>query len=125
MIGANGAGKSTLLKSTACRAYTLRRSDAAITFAGEPIGGMPAYGVVAGHGGIALVPEGKGAVSFAHCREENLRIGTGSSARPGGMDAGPRLRIVSRARRAPQKLPKHGALRRATADGRARPPCTC
>src|SRR5690242_17615089 len=55
VIGANGAGKSTLLKSIA---GLLRARPDAIVFAGEPIGGMPAYAVASR--GIALVPEGRG-----------------------------------------------------------------
>ena len=69
VIGANGAGKSTLLKSIA--GLLPGRRDA-IAFAGEPIGGMPAY-AVAGRG-IALVPEGRGLFPSLSV-EENLRIG--------------------------------------------------
>src|SRR5215217_6849486 len=53
IIGANGAGKSTLLKTIA--GLMPSRPDA-ITFAGEAIGKVPAYRVLAR--GIALVPEG-------------------------------------------------------------------
>src|SRR5262252_512347 len=77
VIGANGAGKSTLLKSIA---GLLRARSDAITFAGEPIGGMPAYAVAAR--GIALVPEGRGLFPSLSV-EENLLIG-GQLGRPGG-----------------------------------------
>jgi branched-chain amino acid transport system ATP-binding protein len=69
VIGANGAGKSTLLKSIA---GLVRASRDAIAFAGEPIGGMPAYAVAAR--GIALVPEGR-ALFPSLTVEENLLIG--------------------------------------------------
>src|SRR5262249_2178820 len=76
VIGANGAGKGTLLKSIAGLLHA--RSDA-IVFAGEPIGGMPAFAVAAR--GIALGPEGRG-VSPSLSVEENLLIG-GQLGRPG------------------------------------------
>jgi len=76
VIGANGAGKSTLLKSIA---GLLRARPDAITFADEPIGGMPAYAVAAR--GIALVPEGRGLFPSLSV-EENLLIG-GQLGRPG------------------------------------------
>ncbi len=69
VIGANGAGKSTLLKSIA---GLLRSRPDAITFAGEPIGGLPAHAVAAR--GIALVPEGRGLFPSLTV-EENLLIG--------------------------------------------------
>jgi branched-chain amino acid transport system ATP-binding protein len=76
VIGANGAGKSTLLKSIA---GLLRARRDAIVFAGEPIGGMPAYAVAAR--GIALVPEGRRLFPSLSV-EENLLIG-GQLGRPG------------------------------------------
>jgi branched-chain amino acid transport system ATP-binding protein len=76
VIGANGAGKSTLLRSVA---GLLRARPEAITFAGEPIGGMPAYAIAAR--GIALVPEGR-ALFPSLSVEENLLIG-GQLKRPG------------------------------------------
>src|SRR6516164_7174763 len=76
VIGANGAGKSTLLKSIA---GLLRARTDAITFAGEPIGGMPAYALAAR--GIALVPEGRRLFPSLSV-EENLLIG-GQLRRPG------------------------------------------
>src|ERR1051326_2052051 len=54
VIGANGAGKSPLLKTIA---VLLRSRADAITFAGQPIGGLPAHTIAAR--GIALVPEGR------------------------------------------------------------------
>ena len=69
VIGANGAGKSTLLKSIAGM-MPLRRD--AIFFEGEPIGDVPAHGVVAR--GIALVPEGRRLFPSLSV-EENLLIG--------------------------------------------------
>jgi branched-chain amino acid transport system ATP-binding protein len=76
VIGANGAGKSTLLKSTA--GMMSSRRDA-ILFEGEPIGDIPAHGVVAR--GIALVPEGRRLFPSLSV-EENLLIG-GQLGRPG------------------------------------------
>jgi branched-chain amino acid transport system ATP-binding protein len=76
VIGANGAGKSTLLKSIA--GMMPSRRDA-ILFEGEPIGDIPAHGVVAR--GIALVPEGRRLFSSLSV-EENLLIG-GHLCRPG------------------------------------------
>jgi len=76
VIGANGAGKSTLLKSIA---VLLRARSGAIVFAGEPIGGMPAFAVAAR--GIALVPEGRGLFPSLTV-EENLLVG-GQLGRPG------------------------------------------
>jgi len=77
VIGANGAGKSTLLKSIA---GLLPSRPEAITFAGEAIGGEPAYAVAAR--GIALVPEGRGLFPSLSV-EENLLIG-GQRNRPPG-----------------------------------------
>jgi len=76
VIGANGAGKSTLLKTIA--GLLGARRDA-IAFAGEQIGGLPAYAVAAR--GIALVPEGRGLFPSLSV-EENLLIG-GQLKRPG------------------------------------------
>jgi branched-chain amino acid transport system ATP-binding protein len=68
LIGANGAGKSTLLR-TICG--ELSAPAAAVRFCGEPIGGLPAYQVIAK--GIALVPEGRRLFASLSL-EENLRI---------------------------------------------------
>ncbi len=76
VIGANGAGKSTLLK---CIAGAMPAQRDAVVFAGAPIGGLPAYEVVA-HG-IALVPEGRRLFPSLTV-EENLLIG-GQLGRPG------------------------------------------
>ena len=76
VIGANGAGKSTLLKSIA---GAMRSRRDAISFAGEPIGNLPAHDVVAR--GIALVPEGRRLFPSLTV-EENLLIG-GQLGRPG------------------------------------------
>jgi branched-chain amino acid transport system ATP-binding protein len=76
VIGANGAGKSTLLKCIA-GAIPCRRD--AILLAGEPIGGRPAYEMVAR--GIAMVPEGRRLFPSLTV-EENLQIG-GQLGRPG------------------------------------------
>jgi len=76
VIGANGAGKSTLLKSIAGLMHP-RRGD--MLFDGAPIGGAPAFEVVAR--GIALVPEGRRLFPSLTV-EENLLIG-GQSRRAG------------------------------------------
>jgi len=76
VIGANGAGKSTLLKSIA--GMMSSRHDA-ILFEDEPIGDVPAHGVVGR--GIALVPEGRRLFPSLSV-EENLLIG-GQLGRPG------------------------------------------
>jgi branched-chain amino acid transport system ATP-binding protein len=76
VIGANGAGKSTLLKTIA--GMMGARRDA-IRFAGEPIGGGPAYKTV--DRGVALVPEGRRLFRSLSV-EENLQIG-GQLGRPG------------------------------------------
>jgi branched-chain amino acid transport system ATP-binding protein len=76
VIGANGAGKSTLLNAIA--GLIPSRRDA-ILFEAQPIGGRPAYEVVAR--GIALVPEGRRLFASLSV-EENLLIG-GQLRRPG------------------------------------------
>jgi branched-chain amino acid transport system ATP-binding protein len=76
VVGANGAGKTTLLQSIA---GLLRARREAIIFESEPIGGRPAYAVVAR--GIALVPEGRRLFPSLTV-EENLLIG-GQLGRPG------------------------------------------
>ena len=77
VIGANGAGKSTLLKTIAGLIAAPRRD--AVTFDKEPIGGLPAHGIVGR--GIALVPEGRRLFPSLSV-EENLLIG-GRTRRPG------------------------------------------
>ena len=76
MIGANGAGKSTFLKSVA---GLLRTRREAVTFEGEPIGGLPAGKIV--QRGVALVPEGRRLFPSLSV-EENLLMG--AYARRGG-----------------------------------------
>jgi branched-chain amino acid transport system ATP-binding protein len=76
VLGANGAGKSTLLKSIA---GLIRARAAAIRFAGEPIGGVAAFRIVAK--GIALVPEGRRLFPSLSV-EENLLLGA-QVRRPG------------------------------------------
>ena len=76
IVGANGAGKSTLFKTIAGQ-ITARRD--AITFEGEPIGGLRAHDIV--RRGIALVPEGRRLFRSLSV-EENLQIG-GQVARAG------------------------------------------
>jgi len=76
IIGANGAGKSTLLKTIAGMMAPNRGN---IVFAGETIGGAPAFAVL--KRGIALVPEGRRLFPSLTV-EENLLIG-GQSKRPG------------------------------------------
>ena len=76
IIGANGAGKSTLLNSIAGLVHARRD---AIVVAGEPVGGVPAYGMAAR--GVALVPEGRRLFPSLTV-EENLLIG-GQLGRPG------------------------------------------
>ena len=76
VIGANGAGKSTFLKTVA---GLLKAKREAITFEGEPIGGMPAGKIV--QRGLALVPEGRRLFPSLSV-EENLLMGA-YTERPG------------------------------------------
>jgi len=69
IIGSNGAGKSTFLKSIV---GLIRAKAGAIYFDGKPIGGNPAYRVVAK--GISMVPEGRRLFPSLSV-EENLSIG--------------------------------------------------
>jgi branched-chain amino acid transport system ATP-binding protein len=69
IIGANGAGKSTFLKTIA---GLLPATPESVTFAGQPIGGLPAPRIA--RLGISLVPEGRRLFSSLTV-EENLRIG--------------------------------------------------
>jgi len=69
IIGANGAGKSTFLKTLT---GLLCAQPDAVTFEGEPIGGMPAHHIVAA--GIAMVPEGRRLFPSLSV-EENLLMG--------------------------------------------------
>jgi branched-chain amino acid transport system ATP-binding protein len=76
VIGANGAGKTTLLR---CIAGAISARGDAVAFEGAPVGGLPAYAMVAR--GIALVPEGRRLFPSLTV-EENLQIG-GQLGRPG------------------------------------------
>jgi branched-chain amino acid transport system ATP-binding protein len=76
VIGANGAGKSTFLKTIA---GLLKARRDAVTFEGEPIGGMPAGKIV--QRGLALVPEGRRLFPSLSV-EENLLMGA-YTRRPG------------------------------------------
>ncbi len=75
VIGANGAGKSTLLNTIAGNLAS--RGDA-IRFAGEAIGGLRPWQIVAR--GIALVPEGRRLFPSLTV-EENLLMGAYSRSR--------------------------------------------
>lgn len=76
IIGANGAGKSTFLKTVA---GLLKAKRDAVTFEGEPIGGMPTGKIV--QRGVALVPEGRRLFPSLSV-EENLLMGA-YAKRPG------------------------------------------
>ena len=76
IIGANGAGKSTFLKTVA---GLLEAKRDAVTFEGEPIGGIPAGKIV--KRGLALVPEGRRLFPSLSV-EENLLMGA-YTKRPG------------------------------------------
>jgi branched-chain amino acid transport system ATP-binding protein len=69
IIGANGAGKTTLLQAIAGLVPVWRGQ---LTFAGEPLGTVPAHRRVAA--GIALVPEGR-RIFPSLSVEENLLVG--------------------------------------------------
>ena len=69
IIGANGAGKSTFLK---CLTGLVKASAEAITWKGQPIGGMPPGKIV--REGLAMVPEGRRLFPSLSV-EENLLMG--------------------------------------------------
>jgi branched-chain amino acid transport system ATP-binding protein len=69
IIGSNGAGKSTFLRAVT---GLLEAPADAVIFDGKPIGGLPAYEIVAA--GIAMVPEGRRLFPSLSV-EENLLIG--------------------------------------------------
>lgn len=79
VVGANGAGKTTLLKTVS---GLLKPRSGRITFAGEEIGGRPAYWVA--RRGLTLVPEGRGIFGDQTVRE-NLALP--ARARREGRDA--------------------------------------
>ena len=69
LIGANGAGKTTTLRAIS---GMVKPARGAITFDGQPIGGMPAHQIV--RLGMAHAPEGRGI--FANLSvSENLDLG--------------------------------------------------
>ncbi|MGJ7583477.1 ABC transporter ATP-binding protein, partial [Variovorax sp. RHLX14] len=76
IIGANGAGKSTFLKSLT---GLVRAPREAISFKGEPIGGLPPGDIV--RRGLAMVPEGRRLFPSLSV-EENLLMGA-TAARKG------------------------------------------
>jgi branched-chain amino acid transport system ATP-binding protein len=68
LLGANGAGKTTTLRAIC----GMVRTEGAIRFGGQPIGGKRTEDIV--RLGIAHVPDGRG--TFLHLTtEENLRLG--------------------------------------------------
>jgi branched-chain amino acid transport system ATP-binding protein len=69
IIGSNGAGKSTFLRAVT---GLLKAPADAVRFDGKPIGGLPAYDIVAA--GIAMVPEGRRLFPSLTV-EENLLVG--------------------------------------------------
>ncbi|MCC6535228.1 MAG: ABC transporter ATP-binding protein [Burkholderiales bacterium] len=81
LIGANGAGKTSALKAIAGLLPVARDS---VRFAGEPIGGRPAFELV--RRGLALVPEGRGVFSQLSV-DENLAMGAYSRRDRAGVRA--------------------------------------
>jgi branched-chain amino acid transport system ATP-binding protein len=69
VIGSNGAGKTSTLRAIA---GVKAPAAGSITFAGEPIAGLPSHAVVAR--GIAMVPEGR-QVFADQTVEDNLILG--------------------------------------------------
>lgn len=69
VIGSNGAGKTTFLRAVT---GLLAVPPEAVIFGGEPIGGLPAYDIVAR--GVAMVPEGRRLFPSLSV-EENLLLG--------------------------------------------------
>ncbi|HVE92722.1 MAG TPA: ABC transporter ATP-binding protein [Actinomycetota bacterium] len=69
ILGSNGAGKTTTLRTIS---GLLAPSSGSITFAGEPIAGLPAYEVIGR--GLAHLPEGRDLFPSLTV-EENLRFG--------------------------------------------------
>lgn len=81
LIGANGAGKTTVLRTIS---GLLKPSAGSVTFAGEPLVGVPAHTVVAR--GLAMVPEGR-RIFPRLTVAENLRLGAWTRQDPAGVDA--------------------------------------
>jgi len=75
VIGANGAGKSTLLRAIAGANAAPR---AAVWFAGEQVGGLPAHRLA--RCGVSLVPEGRKLFASLSV-EENLLLGASTGRR--------------------------------------------
>ncbi len=71
ILGANGAGKSSLLRGLT--ALTPCQKGGRVTFRGEDISGVPAFGMV--EKGIAHVPERRG-VFTQMTVDDNLRLGS-------------------------------------------------
>src|SRR5438045_9108936 len=69
LLGSNGAGKTTTLN---CIAGLVRPSGGRIEWRGAPIGGEPAYAIVAK--GLALSPEGW-RLFVTQTRSEERRVG--------------------------------------------------
>ncbi len=114
IIGANGAGKSTFLKSVVGQLASEREH---VTFAGEPVGHLPAHEIV--RRGIALVPEGR--LLFPSLSvEENLRLGAyGKRAGPWRIERVHELFPVLRERRATPGTALSGGEQQMCAIGRA------
>jgi len=114
IIGANGAGKSTLLKTIA--GLIAARPDA-VTFAGSPIGGVPAHHLL--RQGIALVPEGRRLFSSLSV-EENLQIGGAYSRKgPWSLERVYQLFPILRERRHQASTSLSGGQQQMVAIGRA------
>jgi len=114
IIGANGAGKSTFLK---CLTGLLHSPAPAITWEGRPIGGTPAYQLVAQ--GIAMVPEGRRLFPSLSV-EENLAMGAYTRRRgPWALDSVYRLFPVLQERRRAAATALSGGQQQMVAIGRA------
>ncbi|MBI2961368.1 MAG: ABC transporter ATP-binding protein [Betaproteobacteria bacterium] len=77
LIGANGAGKTTTLKAIC---GVLPAAGGTVRYAGESIGGTPAFALV--RKGLVMVPEGRGIFPQLTV-EENLRMGAYARADAG------------------------------------------
>jgi len=114
MIGANGAGKSTFLK-TVCG--LLKASPTAVTFDGEPIGGVAPGRIV--QRGIAMVPEGRRLFPSLSV-EENLLMGNyAKRAGPWNLDAVYALFPILKERGASPATALSGGQQQMAAIGRA------
>lgn len=114
MIGANGAGKSTFLK-TVCG--LLRAPSQAVTFEGQPIGGLPPGRIV--QRGIAMVPEGRRLFPSLTV-EENLLMGAYTRrAGPWNLESVYRLFPILREKRGNPGTALSGGQQQMVAIGRA------